>query len=194
MITNITQRNMSPAFTARLFNDKGQQIKAFEMLDNVRGIDLMANRGDESTDIFVKEFISEKNHFGGYDNSARVAIENPLFGRQEFIQELCHETNSPIKGNKTLEFDHLDLLTGFKTNYCKDLENKALKMCLIDEIKKNINCRNLSDINPESILLSKLASAIDNKTLMFYSDRIFEFQEIARKLLIELIQKGIKEI
>ena len=59
MITNITQRNMSPAFTARLFNENGQQIKAFEMLDSLKGNDIMANRGNESTDIFVTEFIGQ---------------------------------------------------------------------------------------------------------------------------------------
>ena len=171
MITNITQRNMSPAFTARLFNENGQQIKAFEMLDSLKGNDIMANRGNESTDIFVNEFISKKNCFGGYDNSAKVTVENPLFGRQQFIQDLYHETNSPIKGNKTLEFDHLDLLTGYKTDNCKMLENKALRLTLIDTIKENLNTYKLKEINPIEILKSMLK---ENNTT-FSKERIADF-------------------
>lgn len=182
MITKINFSSQQ-SFTAKLYDTQGNRIKNFEMIDDLRGKDTMSKRGSLETEIHVNDFISKQNLYGGYDNSAEITVKNPLFGSQNFVQELYHETNLPIKGDSTNEFYHMDLLTGFKSNNCKDLENRALRAAIIDELKISKIC------NPIKVLESMLAKSANHG---FDATRVNEFKIIATNLFNEIFQKGLK--
>ena len=191
-INNHTQSSNNTNFKARLFGINGQEIKSFQ-----HGAEkIMANRGSKKTEIFINNFISTKNGYEGYKNEIDLTIKNPLFGAQRFIQNIFHPTNAPIKGDYNSELWHMDLLTGLKSNNCKNLENKALRMSLLKKIKAGLNGYDNEsgdslvpiDILTERLLLMKPESH------GFSFDRIKDFEQIAKKLLNEIINNGIKNI
>lgn len=178
--------NSQQNFTARLFF-KNTQVKDFDMLSDLKGENEMSKRGSEFTDINVFKFNSTKNVYGGFDNSADIEIKNPLLGTQKFTQQLYHETNTPIQGCGVLEYDHLDLLTGFKTNKCKDLENKALKMSLIDHITENT----FKTLNPVTIFNNMVEKVPDHG---FSKERLTELKNVANKLLEDMLNIASKNL
>lgn len=180
-----SQQNSQPlTFKGRLFNLKGKQVKSFDLWNLSSKGDEMKLRGNENTDIFVKEFISKENPMGAYDNSIKLSIKNPLFGEQTFIQKLHHETNLPVKGEAKSELQHMDLLT--RSNKTDQLEDKALRHSLIDTIKEKS-----SDLSPIKILNNLLEKS---KNHGFSEGRIKDFKFVAKQLNDELISNGVKFI
>ena len=177
-----------PAFKARLFDMTNTQIKSFDVFDVFEKKDEMAARGNPNTDIFIKDFISKEDGLAGFANSIKLAIKNPLFGEQEFTQELSHATNSPVKGEICSELWHMDLLTGLRTNNCKYLEDRALRGGIIDRIKTLIENKQYWDISPMKILDNLLENYNSHG---FSEERIKDFRIVANKLNDELIRKGI---
>lgn len=191
MIINSTQKQpptTQQSFKGRLFDISGRQIKSFDFADIFQRVDQMATRGNKNTDIYVKEHISKEAGSAGFSNSIRLAIENPLFGRQEFTQELHHATNEPVNADSCDKLWHLDILTRLRTNL---LEDKGLRGGLIDEIRKSIQNKNYRDISPMKILTNLLEK---NKSHDFPAERIEDFKAVADKLNDELILKGITSI
>lgn len=184
MITKINFSSQQ-SFTAKLYDTKGNRIKNFELIDDLEGKDTMSKRGSLETEIHVNDFISKQNHYGDYDNSAKITVKNPLFGTQDFVQDLHHKTNLPIKGESIYEFYHMDLLTGLRSNDCKDLENRALRAAIIDELKKSKIC------NPMEVFECMLAKSNNHG---FNETRVSEFKTIATDLLNEIFQNGLKMV
>lgn len=191
----------APAFKARLFDPQGNQVKGFCLYEWYNDIDAMSKRGNKNTDIYIQKFISKRDGFCGYVNSAKIRIENPLFGAQEFIQQRFHRSISRINGDAKLENECMDVLTGKRTNYSIDLENKALRNSLIEKIKERVGngndidldpIHNL-DINPIKILENMFAKN-NPEQLGFDESRITDFKNIAKKLLVELVSGKVKII
>ena len=175
-------------FGARLFDENNNRITAFDFLDQLKGEDVMKQKGSGMTDIFVKEFISRKNVYGEFENSIKLTIANPLFGEQSFVQDLHHATNTSVENSHILKMDHLDLLTGLKTDNCKCLENRGVRAAIIDHINK----RTFGTRNPLEILDCML-----EKTSFvhgFDANRIDDFKQTAKDLLDTLVSISIKTI
>ena len=152
MKTNLSLYNR-PSFTARLFDKDGREIKTFDDIRALEGVNDIAPLGSPNTDVFVKDFISTKDVYGEYDNSIRLGVKNPLFGYQEFDYNLCHKSYSPVKGNDFLEFEHMALLDSYKTNHLRSLEDKALRGALIDKVAENSSRGSWREmVNPVDIL------------------------------------------
>lgn len=192
MITGVQLANQtSPNFRGNLFNQNNHKIKSFDIISHLHNVDEMSNRGNRLTNIYINNFISEKNPFGGYNNSVRLTIENPLFGSQRFVYDLCHETNSKVNEGTFDELYHFDLLTGLKSNNCKTLENRAMYLSLMDEIKLRAKSAIGESLNPLDILKEKIDNAVTNNGVKLSLDRIKEFQYVAKNLLEDLIKKAI---
>ncbi|MBP7212467.1 hypothetical protein KBA27_06490 [bacterium] len=173
---------------ARLFDDKGNEIKKFGLYGY--GESDMSQRGGDKTDIAVKEFISQPDG-KCYSNLVRVEVRNPLFGTQQVVQNLYNSTINPIKGNKVQEFYAMDSLTSDLTHDCKDLENEALKKTLLQKAKENL--KNGKETNPVKILDTMINK--DNcKNFGFFTSRLSEFKAVALNLYNELLGKGLKQL
>lgn len=189
----------APAFKARLFDPQGNQVKGFCPYEWYNDIDAMSKRGNKNTDIYVQKFISKRDDYCGFVNSAKIKIENPLFGAQEFIQQRFHRSISRIKDNPKLENECMDELTGKRTNNSKDLENKALLNALIEKIKERVSNGNDNDldpihnldINPIKILENMFAQNNPEK-LDFDENRITDFKDIAKELLVDIVSGKVK--
>jgi len=189
----IAYNNSNQTFKARLFAPDGQQIRSFENKD----IDEMAQRGSKATDIYVKEFNSEYSPIRfRYENSIRLVVKNPLFGSYEFVKELNHD-KPVVKGDPSSELFYMNLLT--KSNGCcqgvESLENRALRMSLIDGVKYRNEYQKdprkwgeSSSLYATDILASMLRDYGNSSG--FSDERINDFQEIAEDLTKELIAKG----
>lgn len=190
---NNSNTQSKQTFKARLFDQNGQQIKAFDLQSCLKNIDVMSKRGGKKTDIFVKEFISEDAGYAGYDNYVRLTLSNPLFGEQSFVQNLHHTTNNPVKGDKGNELYHMDLLTGIHTNNCKDLENKAFRMSLLKKIQKAAAQKDTENMNPVNIV-NNMLSKIPPKEHGFSAERLSDFRTVAQDMLEQILYKGIEQI
>ena len=186
----ISTNNQNQTFRGRLFFPDMRQIKSFDAFDILAKKDMMAERGAKATTIYIKDFISKKQvQFYGYANSIRLALKNPLFGTQEFVQKLSHETNSPVKGDFGSELWHSQLLT----NNTEHLEDRALRGALIDSIKKLNNSGHKKNLNPVNILEDMLKKT-SKEEHGFSDNRINDFKNIANDLISELISKGVNHV
>ena len=190
---NNSNTKSKQTFKARLFDQNGQQIKAFDLQSCLKNIDVMSKRGGQKTDIFVKEFISEDAGYAGYDNYVRLTLSNPLFGEQSFVQNLHHTTNNPVKGDTGNELYHMDLLTGIQTNNCKNLENKAFRMSLLKKIQKAAAQKDTENMNPVNIV-NNMLSKIPPKEHGFSAERLSDFRTVAQDMLEQILYKGIEQI
>ncbi len=184
-IQNNSLRANAPQFSARLFALDGmKQIKAFDRLSQLKGIDEVAKRGNKNTDIFVKNFISIEDGLAGYKNFADVEIKNPLFGHQKFSFDIHHATNSPINEDITYQMNNLDILT----RKCNFLEDKAIKLSLIKRVKDAF--KNKSEkLNPVDYLQDMLKNTPNHG---FSDERINDFNRIAKNLLNSILKTGIE--
>lgn len=193
MKTNLSLYNR-PSFTARLFDKDGREIKTFDDIRALKGVNDIAPLGSPNTDVFVKDFISTKDVYGEYDNSIRLGVKNPLFGYQEFDYNLCHKSYSPVKGDLFLEFEHMTLLDSYKTNHFRSLEDKALRGALIDKVEKNSTLGSWREkVNPVEIFEDMLKTTGAEKH-GFTPERIADLKKVAKELLNNLIDNGIKTI
>ena len=169
---NNNQKNAS--FNAKLFYD-GNPIKAFTPKSIKHGKDTMRYRGSEQTVISVLSFNNEKL---GPKKLANLIIENPLFGKHVF--------SHPVKrGNDIMS--ELDSLTSTDSDFCKDLENRALRAKLIDIMAEGEK-EDPEKLNPVTIL-DKLLDKIPYEEHGFGHKRTNEFKQIAETLLNEVSLK-----
>lgn len=187
---NNTINQNSTNFKAKLYNTKGMLVKCPNFLELASGKDIMALKGSPSTDIFVNAIRSKKvDKFGDYKISADLRIQNPLFGNQSFT-EIIDDRHASACKDEIDELNFLDILVGSRTDNCKRLENKALYMQILDNIKVNSKKSGfvLDNFIPSKIL-EKMLKETPKEQHGFSEDRIKDFQKIASNMDESLIKE-----
>ena len=167
-------------FNARLYNTKQQLVKCTNFFETFSGKDTMSLKGSPNTDIFVNSIKSELlSKLGGFKITADIKISNPLLGLQSFSEVIDSHYASPCE-DEIDELHFLDKLVGIRTNDCKNLENRALFMRIMEQFK--INSKKADCISTPSKILEKMLQETPRDKHGFTADRIREFQEIARNM------------